>query len=83
MMGIYRCRASSMHNSVLPTAVGPVITMSVFANYQLSIIHYQLFIHLMMPRLAVSMNEQMYSTSFELGYLARASAMPSFRMPWA
>ena len=40
-------------------------------------------LHLMMPRLELSMNEQIYSTSFESGYLALASAMPSFSMPRA
>ena len=73
--GMAKYWASSKVSAVFPTAVGPVMTMSVF-NCQLSIVNY-----LMMPRLDDSMNEQIYSTSFMSGYLARASATPSFMIP--
>jgi len=49
-----KCRAMSRQSCVLPTAVGPVMTISVFLNCQLSIVNY-----LITPRLEFSMNVQM------------------------
>ena len=78
-----------MVSAVLPTAVGPVITINVLFDNVLctiyrikcTICNALCTIYRITPRLEFSINEQMYSTSFESGNCSRAIATPSFSTP--